>query len=152
MTGALSVQLTSELGFDPSGLGLVVALYFGVSALFSLPVGMLVERTGARHDGGRARGEVPGGRGRRLGAHQRSPPRLQLGRLRIVLAQDGQLVAGLQQLALGVEHEVDGLHGDTGDLCDVRHRRAGVATGHEQLVRGPDDAQPRLLRTLPARR
>ncbi len=48
LTGALSVQLTSELGFDPSGLGLVVALYFGVSALYSLPVGMLVERVGAR--------------------------------------------------------------------------------------------------------
>lgn len=48
LTGALSVQLTSELGFDPSGLGLVVALYFGVSALFSLPVGMLVERVGSR--------------------------------------------------------------------------------------------------------
>lgn len=48
LTGALSVQLTSELGFDPSGLGLVVALYFGVSALCSLPVGMLVERFGSR--------------------------------------------------------------------------------------------------------
>ncbi|WP_242622855.1 MFS transporter [Pseudonocardia sediminis] len=48
LTGALSVQLTSELGFDPSGLGLVVALYFGVSAFFSLPVGMIVERTGSR--------------------------------------------------------------------------------------------------------
>lgn len=48
LTGALSVQLTSELGFDPSGLGLVVALYFGVSALFSLPVGMVVERVGSR--------------------------------------------------------------------------------------------------------
>lgn len=48
LTGALSVQLTSELGFDSSGLGLAVALYFGVSALFSLPVGMLVERVGSR--------------------------------------------------------------------------------------------------------
>ncbi|MDN5920085.1 MAG: MFS transporter [Pseudonocardia sp.] len=48
LTGALSVQLTSELGFDPSGLGLVVALYFGVSALCALPVGMLVERVGSR--------------------------------------------------------------------------------------------------------
>ena len=48
LTGALSVQLSSELGFDPSGLGLVVALYFGVSALFSLPVGMVVERVGSR--------------------------------------------------------------------------------------------------------
>ena len=48
LTGALSVQVTAELGFDPSGLGLVVALYFGVSALCSLPVGMIVERVGSR--------------------------------------------------------------------------------------------------------
>jgi MFS family permease len=46
LTGALAVQLGDELGFDPSGLGLVVALYFGVSALCSLPVGRLVERWG----------------------------------------------------------------------------------------------------------
>ena len=36
LTGALAVQLGTELGFDPAGLGLVVALYFGVSALCSL--------------------------------------------------------------------------------------------------------------------
>ncbi|ALE75175.1 MFS transporter [Pseudonocardia sp. EC080625-04] len=48
LTGALAVQLSADLGFDPSGLGLVVALYFGVSALCSLPVGMLVERVGSR--------------------------------------------------------------------------------------------------------
>lgn len=48
LTGALAVQLSAELGFDPSGLGLVVALYFGVSAFCSLPVGMLVERVGSR--------------------------------------------------------------------------------------------------------
>jgi MFS family permease len=46
LTGALAVQLGNELGFDPIGLGLVVALYFGVSALCSLPVGRLVERCG----------------------------------------------------------------------------------------------------------
>ena len=46
LTGALAVQLGNELGFDPIGLGLVVALYFGVSALCSLPVGRLVERWG----------------------------------------------------------------------------------------------------------
>ena len=46
LTGALAVQLGTELGFDPVGLGLVVALYFGVSALCSLPVGRLVERWG----------------------------------------------------------------------------------------------------------
>ncbi|MBC3189839.1 MFS transporter [Pseudonocardia sp. C8] len=48
LTGALAVQLSADLGFDPAGLGLVVALYFGVSALCSLPVGMVVERVGAR--------------------------------------------------------------------------------------------------------
>ena len=46
LTGALTVQLGGELGFNPAGLGLVVALYFGVSALCSLPVGRLVERWG----------------------------------------------------------------------------------------------------------
>lgn len=48
LTGAMAVQLSRDLAFDPSGLGLVVALYFGVSALCSLPVGMVVERFGAR--------------------------------------------------------------------------------------------------------
>lgn len=48
LTGALAVQLSADLGFDPAGLGLVVALYFGVSAVCSLPVGMLVERIGSR--------------------------------------------------------------------------------------------------------
>jgi MFS family permease len=47
LTGALTVQISAELGFDPTGLGLVVALYFGVSALASLPCGWLVERYGA---------------------------------------------------------------------------------------------------------
>jgi MFS family permease len=47
LTGALTVQLSAELGFDPAGLGLVVALYFGISALASLPCGWLVERYGA---------------------------------------------------------------------------------------------------------
>jgi MFS family permease len=47
LTGALTVQLSAELGFDPAGLGLVVALYFGISAVASLPCGWLVERYGA---------------------------------------------------------------------------------------------------------
>ncbi len=46
LTAALTVQISAELGFDPAGLGLVVALYFGTSALLSLPVGRLVERWG----------------------------------------------------------------------------------------------------------
>ncbi|SDG10137.1 MFS transporter [Pseudonocardia oroxyli] len=48
LLGALSVQIGAELHFDPAALGLVVALYFGVSALASLPVGKLVERWGSR--------------------------------------------------------------------------------------------------------
>jgi MFS family permease len=47
LTGALTVQISAELGFDPAGLGVVVALYFGISALASLPSGWLVERFGA---------------------------------------------------------------------------------------------------------
>jgi MFS family permease len=47
LTGALTVQISAELGFDPAGLGLVVALYFGISAVASLPCGWLVERYGA---------------------------------------------------------------------------------------------------------
>jgi MFS family permease len=47
LTGGLAVQIGGELGFDPAGLGLIVALFFGVSALASLPAGWLVERFGA---------------------------------------------------------------------------------------------------------
>ncbi len=47
LTGGLAVQISAELGFDPAGLGLVVALFFGVSALASLPCGWLVERFGS---------------------------------------------------------------------------------------------------------
>lgn len=47
LTGGLVVQISAELGFDPAGLGLVVALFFGVSALASLPCGWLVERYGS---------------------------------------------------------------------------------------------------------
>ena len=47
LTGGLAVQISAELGFDPAGLGLVVAAFFGVSALASLPCGWLVERFGA---------------------------------------------------------------------------------------------------------
>ncbi|MBK1787570.1 MFS transporter [Prauserella cavernicola] len=47
LTGAMTVQISAELAFDPAGLGLVVALYFAVSALVSLPIGKLVERLGS---------------------------------------------------------------------------------------------------------
>ncbi|HVL83364.1 MAG TPA: MFS transporter, partial [Pseudonocardia sp.] len=47
LTGGLAVLIGDELGFDPAGLGLVVALFFGVSAVAALPAGWLVERFGA---------------------------------------------------------------------------------------------------------
>jgi len=47
LTGGLAVQISAELGFDPAGLGLAVALFFGVSACAALPAGWLVERWGS---------------------------------------------------------------------------------------------------------
>lgn len=47
LVGGLAVQMGEELGFSPAGLGLAVAVYFGVSALTSVPAGALVERYGA---------------------------------------------------------------------------------------------------------
>ncbi|WDZ86347.1 MFS transporter [Micromonospora cathayae] len=46
LVGGLAVQMGDELGFSPSGLGVAVAVYFGVSALASVPCGKLVERYG----------------------------------------------------------------------------------------------------------
>lgn len=47
LTGGLAVQISAELEFDPAGLGLAVALFFGVSAFAALPAGWLVERWGS---------------------------------------------------------------------------------------------------------
>lgn len=46
LVGGLAVQMGAELRFSPGGLGLAVAVYFGVSALASVPSGALVERYG----------------------------------------------------------------------------------------------------------
>ncbi|WFE33295.1 MFS transporter [Micromonospora sp. WMMD975] len=46
LVGGLAVQLGDELGFSPTGLGLAVSVYFGISALASVPSGALVERYG----------------------------------------------------------------------------------------------------------
>ncbi|MFF5176676.1 MFS transporter [Micromonospora sp. NPDC000316] len=46
LLGGLAVQMGADLGFSPAGLGLAVAVYFGVSALASVPSGRLVERHG----------------------------------------------------------------------------------------------------------
>src|SRR5512145_1084857 len=47
LVGGLAVQMGAELGFSPAGLGLAVAVYFGLSALASVPAGAVVERFGA---------------------------------------------------------------------------------------------------------
>ncbi|MBW0116722.1 MFS transporter [Pseudonocardia abyssalis] len=47
LTGGLAVQISAELRFDPAGLGLIVALFFGISAFAALPCGWLVERYGS---------------------------------------------------------------------------------------------------------
>ncbi|MCX5068727.1 MFS transporter [Micromonospora lupini] len=46
LLGGLAVQMGADLGFSPAGLGLAVSVYFGVSALASVPSGRLVERYG----------------------------------------------------------------------------------------------------------
>src|SRR5215207_3876534 len=46
LVGGLAVQMGDDLRFSPAGLGLAVSLYFGVSALASVPSGRLVERYG----------------------------------------------------------------------------------------------------------
>ncbi|WP_422753721.1 MFS transporter [Micromonospora sp. WMMD708] len=46
LVGGLAVQMGDDLGFSPAGLGLAVSVYFGVSALASVPSGRLVERIG----------------------------------------------------------------------------------------------------------
>ncbi|MEU5721358.1 MFS transporter [Micromonospora sp. NPDC047738] len=47
LVGGLAVQMGDELHFSPAGLGLAVAVYFGISALASVPSGALVERYGS---------------------------------------------------------------------------------------------------------
>ncbi|TYB37740.1 MFS transporter [Micromonospora sp. AP08] len=47
LVGGLAVQMGDDLGFTPARLGLAVSVYFGVSALASVPSGALVERYGS---------------------------------------------------------------------------------------------------------
>ncbi|MFE9955930.1 MFS transporter [Micromonospora sp. NPDC005299] len=47
LVGGLAVQMGDDLDFTPAGLGLAVSVYFGVSALASVPSGALVERYGS---------------------------------------------------------------------------------------------------------
>ncbi|GII26339.1 hypothetical protein Pme01_59360 [Planosporangium mesophilum] len=51
LVGGLAVQISHDLGLTPAGLGLAVAVYFGVTAIGSLPVGALVERYGPGRTG-----------------------------------------------------------------------------------------------------
>ncbi|SCL17228.1 Predicted arabinose efflux permease, MFS family [Micromonospora rhizosphaerae] len=46
LVGGLAVQMSDDLHFSPAGLGLAVSIYFGISALASVPSGALVERYG----------------------------------------------------------------------------------------------------------
>ncbi|MFD2763741.1 MFS transporter [Micromonospora eburnea] len=46
LVGGLAVQMGDDLRFSPAGLGLAVSVYFGISALASVPSGVLVERYG----------------------------------------------------------------------------------------------------------
>jgi MFS family permease len=47
LVGGLAFQISSELDLTPADLGLAVSVYFGVTALASVPVGRLVEHRGA---------------------------------------------------------------------------------------------------------
>ncbi|MFI7279803.1 MFS transporter [Micromonospora chersina] len=47
LVGGLAVQMGDDLDFTPARLGLAVSVYFGVSALASVPSGALVERYGS---------------------------------------------------------------------------------------------------------
>jgi predicted MFS family arabinose efflux permease len=51
LVGGLAVQISRDLRLTPASLGLAVAIYFGVTAIGSLPVGALVERYGAARTG-----------------------------------------------------------------------------------------------------
>jgi MFS family permease len=46
LVGGLAVQISRDLGLTPATLGVVVAVYFGVTAIGSMPIGGLVERYG----------------------------------------------------------------------------------------------------------
>jgi MFS family permease len=51
LVGGLAVQISRDLHLTPATLGLAVAVYFGITALGSVPVGGLVERYGAARTG-----------------------------------------------------------------------------------------------------
>lgn len=51
LVGGLAVQISRDLHLNPASLGLAVAVYFGVTAVGSLPVGGLVERYGPARTG-----------------------------------------------------------------------------------------------------
>jgi len=47
LLGGLAVQVRADLGLSETGLGLTVAMFFGASAVFSIPGGRYSERIGA---------------------------------------------------------------------------------------------------------
>ena len=47
LVGGLAVQMSQEMALTPAHVGLAVAVYFGVTAVGSLPSGAVVERFGS---------------------------------------------------------------------------------------------------------
>jgi hypothetical protein len=68
-----------------------------------------------------------------LRGDRREIPRLHR-RRKVLVAEDGALVHLLEELVLGVEREVQRLHGNAGALGDRLHGRRAVAVTAEQFV------------------
>jgi hypothetical protein len=89
-----------------------------------------------------ALGEAPDRGEPVAGVEHRGVPRLGGRGPGVILAQHSQLIAGLQELGLGVEGEVHGLHGDPGFRGDVGHPSPGVPAAGEDPLCGADHPQP----------
>ena len=81
---------------------------------------------------------------------RREVPRLHL-RWKLVVAEDRAFVHRLEQVVLGVEREVQRLHGDAGALSDRVHRRGAIPVAAEQLVGGVEHAPASRRRLLLSR-
>ncbi|HEY8474966.1 MAG TPA: MFS transporter [Natronosporangium sp.] len=115
LLGGLAVQIGEELGFSPAGLGAAVAIYFGVSALTSVPAGALVERYGPAVTA-RAAILLSASCLLAIALAARSFPAL------VVLLAAGAAANGLGQLA------------SNASLARVRARRQGLSFGLKQAA------------------
>ena len=79
-------------------------------------------------------------------------PRLLPGDRGLALTGDRVVVGPAEHGSLGVEREIDGLHGHAGGLSDVRHRGAAIAALAEQPERGLHDPPFRCAGTRAPRR